>query len=279
MKTYTIAEIGINHNGDIKLAKKLIDQAKSAGFDSVKFQKRTIEKVYSKKELDSYRESPWGKTFKEQKLGLEFGKKEYDEINDYCNSVKIDWSASAWDIESYKFLQNYNLKFNKIASPMLTNLKLANIIAKDQIKTFISTGMSSLDEIDRTVEIFEKEKCQFELMHCISNYPFGNEHANLNIIQSLKKRYNCKVGYSGHEKSGFLISCIAVSLGASSIERHITLDRSMYGSDQAASLEAEGCKKLITGIRATEQSLGTGIKKIFEIEKDSIAKLKYKNID
>ena len=243
MKIFTIAELGINHNGDINLAKKLIKQAKHTGFDAVKFQKRTVEKVYSKDELNSYRESPWGKTFREQKLGLEFEKNEFDEINKFCNELKIMWSCSAWDMDSYKFLQNYNLNFNKIASPMLTNYELVKAIAKDKIKTFISTGMSTLEEIDRTVEIFEKENCKFELMHCISQYPFENKHANLNLINTLKKRYNCAVGYSGHEKSGQIISWTAIALGASSLERHITIDRSMYGSDQAASLEEQGCQK------------------------------------
>ena len=206
MKIFTIAEIGINHNGDINLAKKLIKQAKDTGFDSVKFQKRTVEKVYSKEELNSYRESPWGKTFREQKLGLEFEKKEFDEINKFCDELKIQWSCSAWDMKSYKFLQNYNLKFNKIASPMLTNYELAKAIAKDKVKTFISTGMSTLEEIDKVVEIFKMENCEFELMHCISQYPFENKYANLNVINTLKKRYNCLVGYSGHEKTGQIIS-------------------------------------------------------------------------
>ena len=279
MKIFTIAEIGINHNGDINLAKKLIKQAKDTGFDAVKFQKRTVEKVYSKDELNSYRESPWGKTFREQKLGLEFEKNEFDEINKFCNELKIMWSCSAWDMESYKFLQNYNLKFNKIASPMLTNYELAKTIAKDKIKTFISTGMSTLDEIDKTVEIFEKENCKFELMHCISQYPFENKYANLNLINTLKKRYNCPVGYSGHEKSGQIISWAAISIGASSLERHITIDRSMYGSDQSASLEEEGCKKLIKGIRAIEECMGDGQKEILEIEMGSVKKLKFKSND
>ena len=279
MKIFTIAEIGINHNGDINLAKKLIKQAKDAGFDSVKFQKRTVEEVYSKEELNSLRESPWGKTFREQKLGLEFEKKEFDEIDNFCNELKIEWSCSAWDIKSYKFLKNYNLKFNKIASPMLTNYELARAIAKDKIKTFISTGMSSLEEIDKTVEIFKMENCEFELMHCISKYPFENKHANLNTINTLKNRYKCSVGYSGHEKTGQIISWAAISIGATSLERHITIDRSMYGSDQAASLEEEGCKKLIKGIRAIEESLGDGEKKILEIEEGSVKKLKYKPVE
>lgn len=279
MKTFTIAEIGINHNGDVEIAKKLILQAKNSGFDAVKFQKRTVEIVYSKKELDSERVSPWGKTFREQKLGLEFEKKEFDSIDKYCKELKIDWSCSAWDLDSFKFLQTYELKFHKIASPMLTNYPLVEAIAKSKIKTFISTGMSTLDEIDKCINIFKKESSNYELMHCVSHYPFENKDANLNIINTLRKRYNCNVGYSGHEKAGQLISWTAVALGATSIERHITLDRSMYGSDQAASIEEEGCKKLIKGIRAIEICLGSEEKKILEIEQGSVQKLKYKAID
>ena len=275
MKIFTIAEIGINHNGDINLAKKLIKQAKDTGFDSVKFQKRTVEKVYSKEELNSYRESPWGKTFREQKLGLEFEKKEFDEINKFCDELKIQWSCSAWDMKSYKFLQNYNLKFNKIASPMLTNYELAKAIAKDQVKTFISTGMSTLEEIDKVVEIFKMENCEFELMHCISQYPFDDHKANLKMINILREKFNCKVGYSGHEKGGQAISFAAVSLGASSIERHFTLDRTMYGSDQSASLEPEGFKNLVNGIRKISNALkGDKVKKILPEEVEVAKKLR-----
>ena len=276
MRVFTIAEIGINHNGDIEIAKKLIRQAKRCGFDAVKFQKRTIEEVYSKEELDSARESPWGNTFRDQKLGLEFGKDEFDEINELCKSLNINWGCSAWDINSYKFLRNYNLNFNKIASPMLTNYSLLEHVAKDGLKTYISTGMSTIEEIDKAVQIFEDVNCNYELMHCVSKYPFEDHHANLNVIKFLKKRYKCNVGYSGHEKSGQLISWSAVALGASSIERHITLDRTMYGSDQSASLEEVGCKKLIKGIRVIENSFGEKQKTILDIEKETIKKLKYK---
>lgn len=276
MSVFTIAEIGINHNGDIEIAKKLIRQAKRCGFDAVKFQKRTIEEVYSKEELDSTRESPWGNTFRDQKLGLEFEKEEFDEINVLCKSLNINWGCSAWDINSYKFLRNYNLNFNKIASPMLTNYSLLEHVAKDGLKTYISTGMSTIEEIDKAVQIFEDVNCNYELMHCVSKYPFEDHHANLNVIKFLKKRYKCNVGYSGHEKSGQLISWSAVALGASSIERHITLDRTMYGSDQSASLEEVGCKKLIKGIRVIENSFGEKQKTILDIEKETIKKLKYK---
>lgn len=280
MRVYIIAEIGINHNGNLELAKKMILNAKEAGFDAVKFQKRTIEFVYSKKELASERTSPWGTTFYQQKKGLEFEKKEYDEINSYCKEINIDWSCSAWDLESFRFIQQYELKFHKVASPMITNIDLLKLIAKDKKKTFISTGMSSMNEIKNAVKIFKDNNCDFELMHCISKYPFENEIANLNIINSLKKEFKCNVGYSGHEKSGQLISWAAVAAGATSLERHITEDRSMYGSDQAASLEPDGYKKLIKGVRTLEKAMGDGIKNgILDIEKEVALKLKYKKID
>lgn len=277
MSVFTIAEIGINHNGDIEIAKKLIRQAKRCGFDAVKFQKRTIEEVYSKEELDGARASPWGNTFRDQKLGLEFEKEEFDEINELCKRLNINWGCSAWDINSYKFLKNYKLNFNKIASPMLTNYSLLEHVARDGLKTYISTGMSTIEEIDKAVQIFEDVNCNYELMHCVSKYPFEDHHANLNLIKFLKKRYKCNVGYSGHEKSGQLISWSAVALGASSIERHITLDRTMYGSDQSASLEEVGCKKLIKGIRVIENSFGENQKTILDIEREAVKKLKYKH--
>ena len=240
-KPYLIAEIGINHNGDIKVAKKLIDIAKEANFDAVKFQKRDVNLVYSKEILDSFRESPWGTTQREQKFGLEFNKEEYDEIDAHCKLMKIDWFASAWDLNSLKFLENYKLKFNKIASAMIVDKVFLKEVASQKKHTFISTGMSTLNDIDQAVEIFKNEKCSFELMHCVSTYPMKSEDANLLTINSLKNRYNCNVGYSGHE-NGVVVSLAAFSLNISSLERHITLDRTMYGSDQAASLELKGMK-------------------------------------
>ena len=246
-KPYLIAEIGINHNGDVKIAKQLIDLAKKANFDAVKFQKRDIETVYSKEILDAFRESPWGNTQREQKFGLEFSKKEYDEIDAYCKLMKIDWFASAWDLNSLKFLENYKLKFNKIASAMIIDKAFLKEVANQKKHTFISTGMSTLNDIDQAVEIFKNEKCSFELMHCVSTYPMKSEDANLLTINSLKNRYNCNVGYSGHE-NGVVVSLAAFSLNISSLERHITLDRTMYGSDQAASLEFKGMKNLTDSI-------------------------------
>ncbi len=272
-KTYIIGEIGINHNGDLAIAKKLIDVAKEAGCDAVKFQKRTIEKVYSKEMLDSPRESPWGTTQREQKEGLEFGKKEYDAIDAYCKEKGIDWFASAWDVDSQKFLQQYFLKYNKIASAMLTKEDLLEEVAKEGRYTFISTGMSTLEEIDRAVEVFQKHHCPFELMHCNSTYPMPEEEANLRMIFTLQNRYHCKVGYSGHE-AGELVSVLAVAAGATSVERHITLDRTMYGSDQKASIEPNELIHLVKAIRHAETILGTGEKVLTEAEKAVKAKLR-----
>jgi N-acetylneuraminate synthase len=256
---YLIAEIGINHNGDLNIAKKLIDNAKTAGFNSVKFQKRTIDIVYNKILLDSPRESPWGTTQREQKEGLEFNKNEYDQINLYCKDKKIEWFASAWDVESLKFLDNYNLRFNKIASAMIVDTDFLVEVAKRKKHTFISTGMSTKKDIDIAVEIFRKSNCSFELMHCVSTYPMLPKDANLLTINSLKEVYKCEVGYSGHE-NGVAVSLAAFSLGISSLERHITIDRTMYGSDQAASLEMSGMKNLVESIH--KMSLAYGGNKI-----------------
>lgn len=273
MKTFIIAEIGINHNGDLNLAKKLIDTAVVAGCDAVKFQKRTVDKVYTKEYLDSPRQSPWGDTQRAQKEGLEFGKAEYDEIDGYCREKGIEWYASAWDLDSQKFLQQYDCKYNKVASAMLTKDELLEEIAKEGKYTFIATGMSTLDEIDHAVEIFEKHKCPFELMHCNSTYPMPPEDANLKLIKVLADIYKCKVGYSGHE-AGTLVSTCAVAAGATSIERHITLDRTMYGSDQKASIEPYELCKLVKDIRDTEKIMGTGEKVLTAAEEEVKKKLR-----
>ena len=275
-KIFLIAEIGINHNGDINIAKKLIDYAVDADFDAVKFQKRTIDKVYSKEYLSLYRESPWGGTQRDQKNGLELSESDYVEIDNYCKRLNIDWFASAWDIESQKFLRKFNLKFNKIASPMLGHVPLIKMIAEEKKKTFISTGMSTLEEIENVVEIFKKSSCPFELMHCNSTYPMPDDEANLLCIKSLRKKFNCNVGYSGHESTLLKVSVTAVALGATSIERHITLNRAMYGSDQAASLEADSLKSFSETIRMVPSILGDGEKKISEKEKIVRKKLRVK---
>ncbi|OUW24630.1 MAG: N-acetylneuraminate synthase [Rickettsiales bacterium TMED174] len=274
MSIFLIAEIGINHNGDLKIAKKLIDGAADAGFDAVKFQKRTINKVYTKEYLDSPRESPWGNTQRDQKQGLEFEKKEFDAIDEYCKEKKISWSASAWDVDSQKFLNKYNLSFNKLASPMLGHFPLINEIANEKRKTFISTGMSDLNEIDEVVNIFKKKNCNFELMHCNSTYPMKDEDANLKCIETLKQRYNCNVGYSGHESSLLKVSLAAVILGATSVERHITLDRAMYGSDQSASISVDVLKNFVESVRSIKSIIGDGKKEVRGTEKPVRKKLR-----
>jgi len=271
---FIIAEIGINHNGEIDTAKQLIDMAKNCGCDAVKFQKRTINIVYSKEFLDSPRESPWGTTQRAQKEGLEFGEEEYDIIDEYCRQKGIDWFASAWDIESQKFLRKYNLKYNKVASPMLTNIPLLETIAEEKKHTFISTGMSTYDDVDRAVDIFKKYECPFTLMHCQSTYPALEEDLNLLCINSLKERYNYDIGYSGHEVSP-MPSLIAAALGAVAIERHITLDRAMYGSDQAASLEVRGLQIVARISKRVPVYKGDGTKTITPEEQANADKLRY----
>lgn len=262
MSLYLIAEIGINHNGDINIAKKLISASKAAGFDAVKFQKRTISKVYTKEFLDSPRESPWGTTQRQQKEGLELSGEEYQEIDRYCRELGIVWSASAWDLDSQRFIRNFKVPFNKLASPMLGHRPLLREIAGEKKKTFISTGMATLEEIDEVVGLFTKAGCPFELMHCNSTYPMKEEDANLLCIPMLRQRYGCDVGYSGHETGLIKVCVAAVSLGATSIERHVTLDRAMYGSDQAASIETHALGNFVETVRAIHGILGTGIKEI-----------------
>jgi N-acetylneuraminate synthase len=257
MSLFLIAEIGINHNGDIEIAKQLIDVAVNAGADAVKFQKRTLELVYTKEFLDSQRESPWGKTQRDQKKGLEFGSEEYGEIDRYCKKKGIEWFASAWDLESQKFLRQFDLKHNKIASAMIVYEDLLRAVASEKKYTFISTGMSTVKDIDRAVEIFKSAGCPFELMHCVSTYPMDDEDANLGRINSLRARYGCQVGYSGHEV-GLAVSYAAAALGITSLERHITLDRAMYGSDQAASIEPAGFTQLAGAVRKIQKAMGNG---------------------
>ena len=254
-KPYLIAEIGINHNGDVDIAKKLILNAKKAGFNAVKFQKRNINLVYSKKILETLRESPWGTTQREQKQGLEFNEKDYQEIDAYCRDIGIDWFASAWDVDSLMFLDKFDCNNNKIASAMITDKNFLSEVAQRKKHTFISTGMSYKPNIDLAVDIFIQNNCSFELMHCVSTYPMKPEDANLLTIDSLKKTYNCDVGYSGHE-NGVAVSLAALMLGISSLERHVTLDRIMYGSDQAASLEMSGMTNLVQSIDKMILSLG-----------------------
>lgn len=273
-KIYFIAEIGINHNGDINIAKKLIDLAVSCNCDAVKFQKRDIEVVYSKKILDSYRESPWGTTQRDQKAGLEFSIEEYDEIDSYCKERNIDWFASSWDTKSQVLMRKYNFKFNKVASAMATNLKFLEKVAEERRPTFLSTGMATLTDIDKSVEIFKKYNCEVMLFHTVSTYPADDEDLNLQCIKTLYDRYKIPIGYSGHEPS-VSPSVIAASLGAVAIERHITLDRSMYGSDQAASLQEDGLRQLMKIIRKLPKVIGDGKKSFLDKEVPIANKLRY----
>ena len=269
-----IAEIGINHNGDLNIAKELIDVAKRAGCDAVKFQKRTIETVYTPEFLESPRESPWGSTQRDQKEGLEFGEKEYDNIDAYCRSLGIDWFASAWDCESQLFLRNYDLKCNKVASAMATNLEYLDLVAEERKLTYLSTGMCNISEIDSAIDVFRSSNCPIILMHSVSEYPAPEEALNLRCIVTLRDRYNCRVGYSGHESS-VSPSIVAAAIGACTIERHITLDRAMYGSDQSASLEPVGLETLVAQVRKVTVVTGDGVKRVTSAEKKNADKLRY----
>jgi len=257
MSIFIIGEIGINHNGDVEIAKQLIDVAQIAGADAVKFQKRTIDLVYTKEMLDLPRESPWGTTQRAQKEGLEFGLEEYQEIDAYCKERGIAWFASAWDIESQKFLRQFDCKYNKIASAMIVYEDLLKEVASERKHTFISTGMTEFEQIHRAEKIFKEADCPFELMHCVSTYPMNDEDANLNRIKTLRDRYQCDVGYSGHEV-GLAVSYAVAALGITSLERHVTLDRAMYGSDQAASVESAGFLQLVGAVRKIEKAMGNG---------------------
>ena len=274
MSLFLIAEIGINHNGDVEIAKQLIHAAHRAGFDAVKFQKRTIDKVYSKEFLDSPRESPWGTTVRAQKEALELSYEDYQEIDRYCRRLGISWFASAWDEDSQLFLRQFNLPYNKIASAMLGHWPLLRMVASERKKTFISTGMSTLEEIDAVVDLFRSYDCPFVLMHCNSAYPMPEADANLRCIPMLRERYKCEVGYSGHESSLIKVCVAAVALGAVALERHITLDRAMYGSDQAASISARALDDFVDAVRRIPAILGTGEKVITPLEMEVRKKLR-----
>lgn len=271
---FIIAEIGINHNGDLKLAKELMKMAKDSGCDAVKFQKRTIDIVYTKEFLKESRESPWGTTQREQKEGLEFNESEYREIDSYAKEIDIIWFASAWDVPSHDFLKQFNVPYNKIASAMATNLEFVEHVAKEGKPTFVSTGMTTLEEIEDVVNIFKKNSCPITLMHTNSEYPSPEENLNLNCIVTLKEKFDLPIGYSGHEPS-VSPSLVAACLGATAIERHITKDRSSYGSDQAASLEGSGLKNLVDMVKKLPVVLGDGVKLITDQEKIIAKKLRY----
>lgn len=273
--TFVICEVGINHNGSLDIAKKLIDAAKWAGADAVKFQKRTVEIVYAG-QLDKPRESPWGKTFGEQKRGLEFSELQYDLIASYCESIKMPWFASAWDVPALEFLRKYDCPWNKVASAMMQNIEFLAAVSWEHKPTYLSTAMCTYDDIDRAVRVFSKNlsSSSLTLMHCVGTYPCPEEDLNLKMIPELAHRYIYPVGYSGHEAS-VSPSVVAVALGAIAVERHITIDRSMYGSDQAASLEPHGFKSMVDQIRKLPAIMGDGIKRISKEEEKVAKKLRY----
>jgi N-acetylneuraminate synthase len=270
---FFIAEIGINHNGDLNIARDLIRLAKDCGCDAVKFQKRTIDKVYPADYLEGQRESPWGTTQRAQKEGLEFGEDAFREIDACCKEAGIEWFASAWDYESLAFLDQFERPYQKVASAMVVDEGFLKAVAARKAHTFISTGLSTLDDIDRAVAIFRDAGCPFELMHCVGTYPMEVEHANLRMIPALQERYGCPVGYSGHEV-GLAVSYAAAAFGISSLERHITISRAMYGSDQGASLEPNGLRMLVGAVRKIAPALGDGVKRLLPEEEAVATKLR-----
>ena len=273
---FITAEIGTNHVGSIDIAKKIIDVAVETGCDAVKFQKKDVENIYSKEFLDAYLESPWGATQRSMRLNREFSLEQFKEIDDYCKTKKIEWYVSCWDTKSQIEMRQFKTKYNKVASAMLTHEKLLHLIAEERKYTLISTGMSTIDDVEKAVNIFKKYDCPFELMHTNSSYPSTLDEANLYVISELQKKFKCKVGYSGHEKSAYLVCVCAVMLGATSIERHVTIDRTLYGHDQAASLEPLGLRRLVRDIRTIDKILGDGKKRIWDSELETVKKLRQK---
>ena len=268
---FVIAEIGINHNGDIDTAKRLISVALAAGCDAVKFQKRTVEVVYTADELSKARENPFGPTNGDLKYGLEFEREEYEEIDSFCRSVKMCWFASPWDEGSVDFLEQFAVPVYKIASASLTDDNLLRYMRKTRKPIILSTGMSTYAEIDHAVEVLGKE--DLILMHATSTYPANYDELNLRAIPVMAERYGVPIGYSGHE-TGIPTSVCAAALGACCVERHITMDRAGWGSDQAASLEPNGISRLVRDIRLWEKAKGDGIKRVYEREMPIIKKLR-----
>lgn len=274
-KPYLIAEVGINHNGDIQIAKKLIDATFACSWDCVKFQKKNPDKCVPENEKNRTKSTPWGDmTYLEYKYKMEFGKEEYDIIDKYCAEKPLDWSVSVWDLDSLEFAMQYDLPFLKVSSALLTNSDLLLEICKTNLPIILATGMSTLEEIDKAVDILEKHAHSYALLHCNSSYPAKLEELNLVAIVELKKRYNCILGYSGHEY-GLVATTIAVAMGAQIIERHITLDHMMWGTDHASSVEIQGMDKLYKHINAVGKSLGDGKKKVYDSELAVMKKLRY----
>lgn len=274
MSVKIVAEIGINANGDVEVAKKLMLMAKECGCDYVKFQKRCVTLCYTKEFLDSSRDSPWGKTQREQKFGLEFNKKEYDEIDRYSKEIGLPWFAAAYDLGSLDFIESYNPPLHKIASPMLTNTSFLAEVASLKRPTIISTGMSDWKDILAAKNIFDVCHCPYILMHCVSEYPCPDEACNLAMIPKLRKAFDCSVGYSNHSPG--ILSCIgAAFLGVEWVEVHITLDRSSYGSDQSASIEEPGLRRIVEYCRLAPTVIGNGVKIIRAAEKINASKMRY----
>tara|TARA_B100001996_G_scaffold314471_1_gene257083 strand:- start:769 stop:1608 length:840 start_codon:yes stop_codon:yes gene_type:complete len=273
---YIIAEIGINHNGDLSIAKKLIDIAQVAGCDVVKFQKRNPDVCVPEHQKTVMRDTPWGRmTYLDYKYKVEFGQREYDEIDVYCNEKGIKWSASPWDLDSLDFINQYDIPFIKIPSALLTDLELIKESTKTGKKIIISTGMSTIEEIDDAVNAIKEinDSADYAVLHCNSTYPAPNDELNLRCIETLKNKYQCEVGYSGHE-FGLTTTIASVCLGATIIERHITLDRTMWGTDQMCSVEPQGLIKLVRGIKELNNALGDGIKVVTATEKPIREKLR-----
>lgn len=271
---FIIAEIGINHNGSVDLAKKMIDEAVMAGCDAVKFQKRTVTKVYTPEELDVYRPNYYGSTNRDLKLGLELSYEDYCEIDKYCKSKKIMWFASCWDIDSVDFIEQFDVPCHKIASALLTNDEFLKKVKSTGKPILMSTGMSTMEEIRHAVDILGEDN--LIIFQCTSTYPNEHKEINLRVIEQFRKEFNCPIGYSGHEK-GLLPSVLSVELGAASVERHITVDRTLWGSDQAASLEPEGLRRMVRDIREVKTILGDGIKVVYDSELPIKKKLRKDN--
>ncbi|GAP19975.1 N-acetylneuraminate synthase family protein [Leptolinea tardivitalis] len=270
--TYVVAEIGINHNGDIENAKKMIDAAKHAGVDAVKFQKRTPELCVPDNQKNQMRETPWGYiTYLDYRYKVEFGEKEYREIDRYCKQVGMDWFASVWDENSVDFLEAFDPICYKIPSASLTDSNLLKKIRSTGRPAILSTGMSTMEQIRKAVGVIGLEK--LIITHATSTYPCEPEELNLRMIDTLRKEFPCPIGYSGHEV-GLIPSVLAAGMGACMVERHITLDRAMWGGDQAASVEPSGFERLVKYIRVAEQSLGDGVKKVYDSELPSLKKLR-----
>jgi N-acetylneuraminate synthase len=269
---YIIAEVGINHNGSLDLAKKLIDAAVLSGCNAVKFQKRTPELCVPKEQRNVVRETPWGMmTYLEYRERIEFGQREYDEIDRYCREKKIDWFASCWDEDSVDFIEQFNPVCYKVASASLTDHRLLEYTCNTNRPIILSTGMSTWEEICHSVAVVDSDRML--LAHSTSTYPCKPEELNLEMVRTLKQEFDCPVGYSGHEV-GLQTTCAAVALGASFIERHITLDRATWGSDQAASIEPQGLMRLVRDIRVIEQAMGDGVKRVYDSERPVLKRLR-----